>query len=220
MTEHRDVLSETFDAVMFDMDGTLLDSAASVVRSWTRWAGEHGVPLSALTAGSFHGVPARDIVSAVLPAGADVDAAYARIVELEVQDAQECLALPGAVAALRAVDGRGAIVTSCSAPLAAARLAAAGLPVPEVVVTADDVTRGKPHPEPFVRAARLLGADPARCLVVEDAPAGLTAAAAAGCATIAVTTTHPGEELDADLVVGSLADVVLSGVRGVGVRRA
>ncbi|MGF1661448.1 MAG: HAD-IA family hydrolase [Kineosporiaceae bacterium] len=219
MTGRRDVLAETFDAVLFDMDGTLLDSTASVVRSWTRWAGEFGVPLSALTSRSFHGVPARDIVAILLPEG-DLEAAHDRIVELEVLDATDCAALPGAVPALAAAAGRAAVVTSCSAPLAAARLAAARLPVPAVVVTADDVMRGKPDPEPFLAAARRLGADPRRCLVVEDAPAGLAAGAAAGCATVAVTTTHGPEDLVADVVVGSLADVVVSVDGGLRLRPA
>ncbi|MGF1652311.1 MAG: HAD-IA family hydrolase [Actinomycetales bacterium] len=219
MSNRRDVLAETFDAVLFDMDGTLLDSAASVVRSWTRWAGEYDVPLATLSAGSFHGVPARDIVATVLPGG-DVDAAYARIVELEVLDATDCVALPGAVPALTAAAERAAIVTSCSAPLAEARLAASRLPAPALVVTVDDVTRGKPDPEPFLTAARRLGADPRRCVVVEDAPAGLTAATAAGCATIAVTTTHAPRDLTADLVVGTLADVVFRANGGLGVHRA
>jgi mannitol-1-/sugar-/sorbitol-6-phosphatase len=215
VTGRRDVLAETFDAVLFDMDGTLLDSTASVVRSWTRWAGEFGVPMSALTSRSFHGVPARDIVATLLPGG-DLDTAHARIVELEVLDATDCTALPGAVPALAAAAGRAAVVTSCSAPLAAARLAASGLAVPAVVVTADDVTRGKPHPEPFLAAAHRLGTDPHRCLVVEDAPAGLAAGAAAGCATLAVTTTHVAGDLAADLVVGNLAEVVLSADDGPG----
>jgi sugar-phosphatase len=219
VTGRRDVLGETFDAVLFDMDGTLLDSAASVVRSWTRWAEEFDVPLSALTGRSFHGVPARDIVATLLPDG-DLEAAHARIVELEVLDAADCTALPGAVAALTAAVGRAAVVTSCSAPLAAARLAASRLPVPAVVVTADDVVRGKPDPEPFLSAARRLGADPRRCLVVEDAPAGLAAGSAAGCATVAVTTTHDPADLTADLVVGTLADLVVNVDGGVGLRRA
>lgn len=215
----RDVLSETFDAVLFDMDGTLLDSAATVVRSWTQWAREYGVTSDALTRGSFHGVPARDIVATLLPDG-DVDAAYARIVELEVVDTDGVVPLPGAVAALKAAGSRGAIVTSCSRELADARIAAAGLPAPAVVVTADDVRRGKPDPEPFVLAATRLGVDPRRCLVVEDAPAGLAAAAAAGCARLAVTSTHQPDQLDADLVVTTLADVHLTMGEDIRVTRA
>ncbi len=196
-------------AVLFDMDGTLVDSTASVVRCWVRLAEELGVGLDRLRAAAGHGRPARDIVADLLP-GEDERvraAALARITELEVADVEGVVALPGAVAALTAAGARGAIVTSCTRDLAVARWSAAGLPVPAVVVTADDVARGKPDPEPFLSGARLLGVDPARCLVVEDAPAGLVAGRAAGAATLAVTTTHAAEDLDADLVVPDLAAV-------------
>lgn len=206
--DQRVVLGETFDAVLFDMDGTLLDSLPAVVRCWLRWAGEFGVPPQTLWGTTMHGRPAAEIVADLVPA-ARIERAYARIVELEVSDTEGCVPLPGALAALAAAGGRAAIVTSCSAPLAGARLSAAAIPPPTVVVTADDVTHGKPHPEPFVKAAALLGVDPARCLVVEDAPAGLAAGAAAGCATLALTTTHPGTDLVADLIVTTLADVML-----------
>jgi len=215
----RDVLSETFGAVLFDMDGTLLDSLAPVVRSWTRWAAEYGVSLQELRNTPTHGRPARDIVADFVPAQ-QVDAAYDRIVDLEIADTDGCVPLPGALAALVATGARSAVVTSCSAPLAAARLRAAGIPTPAVVVTADDVSRGKPDAEPFLLAAKLLGVEPAACLVVEDAPAGLAAAAAAGCAALALTTTHTADELSADLVVATLADVtLLAAPDGLRVRR-
>jgi sugar-phosphatase len=115
--------------------------------------------------------------------------------------------LPGAREALEAVAGLGAIVTSCTVPLARARLDATALARPDLVVTADDVDRGKPHPDPYLLAARRLGVEPGECLVVEDAPSGLEAGRAAGCATLAVTTTTAAADLLADLVVGTLADV-------------
>ena len=124
----RAVHDETFDAVLFDMDGTLVDSTASVVRSWTRWAEEFAVPRAALRATPMHGRPAADIVADLVPAG-QVQRAYRRIVELEVSDTEGCVLLPGASAALVAVGDRGAIVTSCSTPLARARLSAAAVPV-------------------------------------------------------------------------------------------
>jgi sugar-phosphatase len=194
-----------FAAVLFDMDGTLLDSTTAVVRSWLRWAGEHGVDPVRLQ--GFHGVPSRQIVAAVVP-GSDVDAAVARIDALELADVEGIVALPGAVRALAAVpNGRGAIVTSCSAGLATARIEASDLRAPDVLVTASDVERGKPDPEPYLLGAQRLGVPPADCLVVEDAPLGLVSARAAGMATLAVTTTTPVEELDADLVVDTLDDV-------------
>ncbi len=197
-----------YDAVLFDMDGTLVDSTASVVRSWVRLAEENGISVGTLQAAAGHGRPARDIVADLFaPAGRE--AALRRITHLEITDVDGVVALPGAAEALRASGARGAIVTSCSADLARARQQAAGIPVPAVVVTADDVVRGKPDPEPFLAAARTLGVDPSRCLVVEDAPAGLAAGRAAGMTTLAVTTTHTAEQLVADHVVGDLSEVRL-----------
>ena len=198
-----------FDAVLFDMDGTLVDSTASVVRCWVRLAEENGITVETLQAAAGHGRPARDIVADLFPPAGRASA-LARITHLEVHDVDGVVALPGASEALRATAARGAIVTSCTADLAAARQRAAGIPVPAVVVTADDVVRGKPDPEPFLAGARLLGVDPARCLVVEDAPAGLAAGRAAGMTTLAVTTTHTADELDADHVVGDLSQVRLA----------
>jgi mannitol-1-/sugar-/sorbitol-6-phosphatase len=197
----------TFDAVLFDLDGTLIDSAAAVRRSWLTWADEHGLDPTRLQ--GYHGVQARQIVQDLVPQH-EVGAASARIDELELLDVQGIVPLPGAAEALAALPvGRSAVVTSCTARLAAVRLGAAALAVPQVLVTADDVTAGKPDPEPFRLGAERLGVDPARCLVVEDAPSGLAAGRAAGSTTLAVRTTTPADQLEADAVVGSLADVVL-----------
>ena len=201
----------TFAAVLFDMDGTLIDSIPVVVRSWLRWAEEEGVDPHRLT--GFHGVPARGVAAALLPPER-VDAAVERIEAIEIADTEGITILPGtldALAALRAAgpDGRdlAAIATSCTAPLAAARIAATGLPAPAVVVTASDVAQGRPHPDPFLLAAQRLGVDPRECLVVEDAPGGLEAARAAGCATLAVSTTTAAADLIADAVVDDLGAV-------------
>jgi sugar-phosphatase len=126
----------TFAAVLFDMDGTLIDSIPAVVRSWVRWADEHGVDPRRLQ--GFHGVPARGVVAAVLPPER-VDAAFDRIEEIEAADTEGITVLPGALAALAALSGeveRCAIATSCTRPLADARLAETRLPTPRVVVTA------------------------------------------------------------------------------------
>jgi len=205
----RPVHGTTFAAVLFDMDGTLIDSTPSVVRSWVRLAEENGISVTDLQAAAGHGRPAREIVADLFAEPARPDA-LARITELEIADVQDVVALPGATEALLGSGPAGAIVTSCAAGLAVARQQAGGIPVPQVVVTADDVQRGKPDPEPFLLAARLLGVDPALCLVVEDAPAGLTAGRAAGMTTLAVTTTHTAEQLDADHVVADLSAVGMS----------
>ena len=203
----------TFDAVLFDMDGTLVDSTPAVERSWATWGAEYGLTRSALEAG--HGQPASQLVRALL--GADqVDAGMLRIAELELADVHDITILPGAVELLESVPAdRVAIVTSATRPLALARINAAGLTAPAVVVTFDDVSKGKPDPEPFLTGAARLGIAPARCLVVEDAPAGIAAGRAAGCATLAVTTTSARADLDADLVVDSLAEVsIVAGPEG------
>ena len=198
-----------FAAVIFDMDGTLIDSIPVVIRSWLRWAQEHGLEPERLQ--GFHGVPAAAIVADLLPPHRQ-ESALSRINELELADTEGITVLPGAAEALAALGpGQCAIATSCSTPLAAVRIEATGLRVPRVVVTADDVERGKPHPDPFLLAAERLGVDAAQCLVVEDAPGGLTAARAAGCATLAVTTTTPRHELVADVIVENLADVIFAG---------
>ena len=135
----------------------------------------------------------------------------ARIEQIEIEAAVNgsIPVLPGAAAALAALPpGRAAIVTSCTTPLAAARIGATDLTSPAVTVTADQLARGKPDPEGFLRASAALGFDPRSCLVVEDAPAGLAAGRAAGCALLGLTTTtEPGELLSADAVVGTLAEV-------------
>ena len=208
----------TFAAVLFDMDGTLIDSIPVVIRSWVRWAQEEGVDPRRLA--GFHGVPARGVISALLPPER-VDAAFHRIEAIEIADTEGIAILPGALDALNTLGAAGtdgsdlaAIATSCTRPLADARLAATGLPAPAVVVTASDVAQGKPHPDPFLLAAARLGVDPADCLVVEDAPGGLEAARAAGCATLAVSTTTAVADLIADAVVGTLGDVRFSVVAG------
>ncbi|MEJ5915875.1 HAD-IA family hydrolase [Pseudokineococcus sp. 1T1Z-3] len=196
-----------FAAVLFDMDGTLVDSTPSVERCWRRWAQEMDVDLERLL--GWHGVPARAIAEALVPPE-QVETAAARIAALELEDTDGIVPLPGALEALAALPaGRAAIATSCTRPLALARLRAAQVQAPEVLVTVDDVVRGKPDPAPFLLAAERLGVDPARCLVVEDAPAGVAAARAAGCATLGVTTTTPAGELAADVVVRDLSRVRL-----------
>ena len=196
----------TFGGVIFDMDGTLVDSTPAVLRSWITWAEELGI--DPLRLEGNHGVPAADI-AAQFVAPADLDRSLQRITELEINDVADIVVLPGAAEALEALaDAPNAIATSCTRPLADARIGAADLRAPDVVVTVDDVERGKPDPEPFLLAAARLGIAPEDCLVVEDAPLGLRAAHAAGCASLAVVTTSSTEDLaSADAVVDNLSAV-------------
>jgi sugar-phosphatase len=187
------------------MDGTLIDSTPAVVRAWTTWAIEHGVTVEQLA--GHHGMPSARVVRTLLP-DHQHESAIERINALEIDDVHDIVVLPGAVDALEALSSaRNAIATSCTMPLAKARIAAADLVAPTVLVTADQVEHGKPAPDPFLLAAERLGVAPERCLVVEDAPAGLTAAEAAGCYRLAVVTTTPEEELVADGIVRNLGDV-------------
>ncbi|MFK0220482.1 HAD-IA family hydrolase [Streptomyces vinaceus] len=195
------------EALLFDNDGTLVSSMESVDRCWTRWAREHGITEEAFSRVELHGRPAAEIVADLLPAPARARA-LARIEALEIEDvAGGVVLLPGTEELLPVLPaGRWAVVTSATRPLAEARLREAGIDFAELVA-ADDITRGKPDPEPFLLAAARLGVDPARCVVFEDAPAGLAAGRAAGMRTVALTTTHTAAELDADLVVRDLSAV-------------
>lgn len=212
----RDITGELFEAVLFDNDGTLIDSSGAVERSWRAWAEHHRIPAAAF--GNVHGMPSRRIVARVAP-HLDVAEATADIDRRELLDLEGVVALPGAADALAAVGDRAAIVTSAGRKLAGLRLEAAGITPPAALVTADDIIRGKPDPEPYFVGAEKLGVDPARCLVVEDAPAGLEAGRAAGAATLAVVTTNTRDDLEglADLVVDDLAWVQFAVVAG-GVR--
>lgn len=196
------------EALLFDNDGTLLSSLDSVVRCWTRWAKEYRVTEGDLRRIALHGRTSLEIVADLLPAE-QVAEALARIEQLEVDDVANggVVPLPGARELTAALPtGRWAVVTSASRRLAEARLAEVGLR-PERLIAADDITRGKPDPEPYLLAARLLGADPARCVVFEDSPAGLAAGRAAGMATVALATTHEPGELVADVVLPDLSAV-------------
>jgi sugar-phosphatase len=197
------LLARTFEAVLFDLDGTLIDSTASVLRSWRRFAAETGIAAEAVA--EHHGRPARDLLDLLLPPDRTA-AGLDRITELEVADAVTVQSTLGALALFSSVPpARRAIVTSGSARLATARLRAAGFGVPPVLVTADDVRHGKPDPSPYRLAAQRLGVAPRRCLAVEDTAAGINSARAAGCAVLAVTGTAPASGLTgADLIVDGL----------------
>lgn len=196
--------------VLFDMDGVLVDSSGPVRRCWTRWLAMRGLEADKVEKVA-HGRRAIDTIR-VLGPHLDAEA------ELKVMEELECTDLEG----LTSYEGvnefiaqlaphRWTVVTSATPKLARVRLEAAGVPVPEVMVTADKVTHGKPHPEPYIKGAKLLGPAPFECIVVEDAPAGIQAAKEAGCRVLAVLTTHSAEELTgADWIVERLSRVRVS----------
>jgi len=210
------LFEQRFEAVLFDLDGVLVDSTASVTRSWSRWAVEYGVSAQALQ--ENHGQPAQALVERLLGAE-QVAAGLARIEDIEIEDAASVAAIPGAHEAFGGLpEHRRAVVTSGTPPIATARLRTAGFPLPATLVTADDVPRGKPDPAPYLLAAERLGLPPQRCLAVEDAPAGIASAQAAGCQVLAVTGTAPAEELAAAVLTVDGLDRVTVHVDGDGVR--
>jgi sugar-phosphatase len=179
-----------FAAFLFDMDGTILTSIKAAERVWGQWAASHGLDVDAFLP-TIHGKRTEDTIRALELPGVDPAAEAAFITRAEIEDVAGIEAIRGAAALLASLPaGRWAIVTSAPRLLAEARIAAAGLPIPEVLVAAEDVERGKPAPDPFLLGARKLGVAPGDCLVFEDTLAGLRSAAAAGMASIVVTTTH------------------------------
>ncbi len=202
-TDQARVLFRSAAGLLVDLDGTLADSSAPVRRAWTAFAARHGLDAPAVLHRA-QGRPSRETVRAYAPR--DTWAAEeAALEQAECTDTDGTRALPGA-AELLATGRTLALVTSCSSRLAAVRLPAAGLPVPPIVISADDVTLGKPDPECFRLGARALGLPPGRCLALEDSPAGVASARAAGVAVIALHTTHTAAELaDADGFADDLA---------------
>jgi mannitol-1-/sugar-/sorbitol-6-phosphatase len=197
------------DAVLVDLDGTLVDSAAPVRRVWEAFARRHGLDPDDVERFA-HGRPSRESVRALTP-DADLECEADAIEAAEIADTAGVVALPGA-AQLLTSDVPLAIVTSCSTALATTRLQAAGLEIPDVLVSSDGLERGKPDPTCFLIAARRLGLDPARCVVIEDAPAGITAGRAAGAVVIALRTTHSDDQLgNADAIADDIAALLSAG---------
>lgn len=197
----------TVRGVLFDMDGVLMSSLGSVERSWQRYAKSRGLDAE-LAVKLAHGRRAIETVRTLRP---DLDAdSELRVIEAwEIEDNEGLVVLPGVRELLAALpEGSWAIVTSATERLARSRLAFAGIRIPEHFVTAETVTHGKPHPEPYRHGAAVLGLAPSDCVVIEDAPAGVAAGKAAGCNVLAVLTTHAPETLtEADWQVPTLADV-------------
>jgi mannitol-1-/sugar-/sorbitol-6-phosphatase len=182
-------------AILFDLDGVLVDSTKAVEREWREWALLKKVDAGAILAIS-HGRRTAEVIRAVAP-HLDADAEAREIEQREFVDHADVIAVPGARELVASVpDGHWGVVTSGPRFLQSARLKLCGLPVPEVFVTADDVTHGKPNPEPYLKGAAQLGFPPAECLVIEDAPAGIAAARAAGMRVIGLASTYQAEKLN------------------------
>jgi len=199
-------------ALLFDMDGVLIDSTPAVARVWRKWAIAHHFNPQEVVARA-HGRPSLTTVREYLP-DADHDAENRIVERAEMEDLQGVVPLPGARELLASLPrGRWTIVTSSTRPLAEVRLRAAGLTIPGALVTSSDVSNGKPHPEPYLKGAALLGFPPAECVVVEDVPAGIRAGKAAGARVIALQTTWVPSELraaGADWVLDGCADISMA----------
>lgn len=194
-------------AILFDLDGVLVDSTASVARQWALWAAEHNVPPDEAVRVA-HGRRTLETIRLLAP-HLDAETETMRLERREADDTDGIGRIKGAMELVSSLPReRWAVVTSGTRYLATRRLATNGLPTPSVFVTADEVRLGKPHPEPYLKGAELLGFSPDECVVFEDAPAGIEAARAAGMTTIGVSTTYPAVELTrADAVVQDLSQV-------------
>ena len=208
----KKVMMPTFhcSAILFDLDGVLCDSTQSVDREWREWAARKGVDGDAVMA-IAHGVRTIEVIRRVAPhLNAEVEAAA--IENHEAHDQRGVTVMPGAVELVNSIPtGRWGVVTSGSRLLARNRLRHCGLPIPDVLITSDDVVNGKPHPEPYLKGANGLKFAPAECLVIEDAPAGIQSARAAGMKVIGIASTYSPSKLGA-------ADAVINGLEALSVK--
>jgi mannitol-1-/sugar-/sorbitol-6-phosphatase len=201
-------------ALLFDMDGVLINSTPAVARVWSHWAVERGFdPVEVV--GRAHGRPSLTTVREYLP-HADHELENREVERREIEDVEGVLQLPGVSELLAGLpEDRWTIVTSCTRRLAEVRIRAAGLPLPPKMVTSNDITHGKPHPDPYLKGASILGFPAEDCIVVEDAPAGVRSGKAAGARVIGLKTTVQEAELreaGADWVLNNCAEIRLLAV--------
>jgi sugar-phosphatase len=188
------------EAILFDMDGTIVDSSIPVHKAWKAWGDSAGIDFRRVLA-VMHGRRAIETMQMLAPDLPQPETAD-RFLEVEALDVEGIVEIPGAGAFIASLPaGRWGVVTSATQSMARDRMRAAGLPIPEVLVSADMVSRGKPDPECFLRASELLGVAPGKCLAFEDAPAGIAAAKAAGMVVVGVETNYTGAELGVDQAI-------------------
>jgi len=196
-------------ALLFDLDGVLIDSTPAVARVWHRWAVAHGFDPEAVVR-MAHGRPSRTTIAELLP-NADVEREDREVERMEIEDLDGVVQLPGAQQLLASLPpDRWTIATSCTRPLAEVRLRAARLPIPKTMITSSEVKDGKPAPEPYLKAAAILHRSAPDCVVVEDVPAGIRAGKASGARVIAFPTTVERRELEsagADWIVRNCAEI-------------
>jgi sugar-phosphatase len=203
-------------AILFDLDGVLIDSTSCVERHWRNWAERHALDAARILR-IAHGVRNIDTMRRVAPQ-LDAETEAALFAANEVADTEGVLQVDGAGQAIADLQGsRWAIVTSCGAALAHSRLQASRLPLPPLLITGDDVPRGKPEPHPYLAAAKHFGLGADDCVVVEDAPAGIQAGKSAGMQVIGIAFTYGRDDLvarGADLVVSRLTQLRFRQVNG------
>jgi sugar-phosphatase len=199
----------TARALLFDLDGVLVDSTPVITRIWEQWAQEHGFPPEE-TAREAHGRPSLESIRELLP-DADHEALNRDLEQREIDDTEGVVPLPGIVRLLASLpQERWTIVTSCTLALAEARIRAGGLHVPPRMVTSSDISNGKPHPEPYLKGAQALGFEAADCIAFEDAPAGVRSAKAAGARVVALRSTRCDDallEAGADWIVDDFTGI-------------
>ena len=201
------------EAILFDLDGVLVDSTKSVVVVWTAWSEKNGIS-PAKTLDVIHGRRTIEGLQILAP-HLDMESETKKIEAAITLKKDGTIAIPGAASLLRSLpNDRWCAVTSGLKEFAKIRLKDANLPIPEILVSADDVTNGKPDPEPYLKGAQLLKVGPAKCIVIEDAPNGIRAGRAAGMRVIGVGTTYPVSELkEANVVVKTLEGLKASSSR-------
>ena len=208
------MVTVTCSGMLFDLDGVLIDSTPAVTRAWSSWAVRHGLDPNFVTRYA-HGRPSLETIRGLVP-NSDLEFEHAWMERAEAEDVDGIVPLPGAIELLRALPpDRWTIVTSCTRELAAIRLRAGGLTAPQKMVTCSDVENGKPHPEPYLKAAKLLGFSAGDCVVVEDVPNGIRSGKAAGARVIAAGTTTGDADLKnagADWIVENCGDIRVFGV--------
>lgn len=195
------------EAILFDLDGVLVDSTPTVENTWHKWAATNDMDPNYILE-MAHGRRAVETIQLIAPE-LDAEAEAKELERIEMEDLESVREIAGAQALLSSLPlGRWAVVTSGTRLLATGRIEHTGLPLPNILVTAEDVTNGKPNSEAYLKGAQHIDFSPEQCLVIEDAPSGISAATSAGMVVVAVATTHRKEELtDADAVAQSLADI-------------
>ena len=208
MPAPESIFNVPYRAFLFDMDGTILTSIAAAERVWAGWAVRHGVDVETFLP-TIHGARAIDTINRLALPGVDAEAQAAWITQAEIEDVDGVEEVAGAAGFLRSLPAhQWAIVTSAPRELALRRMAAAGIPEPAVMVTAEDVSAGKPDPSGYRLAAQRLGVEISHCLVFEDAMVGILAAEAAGADLLIVTAAHEQPIVTAHATLGSYDRVV------------